>query len=264
MKSVAAVCVGSVLAACSAAQGQAFNIDFGNPGQAPASTYAAAGLPGFWNALTMLPNGSVLPLNGLDGQPGPVVIRNIGGTQLLVNDDPATSGDDAALLDDMLIGFNNPVDLCIFIDNLEPGDYEVLIYALTPSNAALISPTRVDFANEPETFVGGAWTGSHSAGVSYSRFTVTVTTGRIGLHSGTPSGFFQSGINGIQIRPLVPPPACKADANGDNRTDAADLSVLLAQFGQSVPPGTDADFNGDGEVNAADLSVLLAQFGCGQ
>jgi hypothetical protein len=61
----------------------------------------------------------------------------------------------------------------------------------------------------------------------------------------------------------TPPPACAADANGDNRTDAADLSVLLAQFGANVPAGTGADFNDDGLVNAADLSILLAQFGCG-
>jgi hypothetical protein len=60
-----------------------------------------------------------------------------------------------------------------------------------------------------------------------------------------------------------PPPPCAADANGDGRTDAADLSVLLGQFGTSVPTGTGADFNGDGNVDAADLSVLLGDFGCG-
>ncbi len=62
---------------------------------------------------------------------------------------------------------------------------------------------------------------------------------------------------------LVPPVGCAGDANGDGVTDGADLSVLLAQFGQSVTAGTGADFNGDGVVNGADLSALLSGFGCG-
>lgn len=60
--------------------------------------------------------------------------------------------------------------------------------------------------------------------------------------------------------PLVPP-MCAGDANGDGHVDAADLSVLLAQFGQSVPASSGSDFNGDGAVNGADLSVLLSAFG---
>ncbi len=61
----------------------------------------------------------------------------------------------------------------------------------------------------------------------------------------------------------TPPGGCPGDANGDGETNAADLSVLLSQFGQNVAVGTGADFNGDGVVNSADLSVLLGSFGCG-
>ena len=56
-------------------------------------------------------------------------------------------------------------------------------------------------------------------------------------------------------------PKVVGDANGDTVVDAADLSVLLSQFGTQVSPETDADFNGDGWVNGADLSVLLSSFG---
>lgn len=56
---------------------------------------------------------------------------------------------------------------------------------------------------------------------------------------------------------------CPGDANGDHVTNAADLSVLLGQFGSSVQVGTGADFNTDGVVNAADLSILLGNFNCG-
>lgn len=257
-----AIWMAATMGVAGAAMGQSFNVDFGAAGSAPSSSYAAAGLPGVWNNYTMLPNGSVLPLIGLDGSATGCTIRNIGGTQSLAFDNAATSGDDEALIDDMLIGFNNPVDVCIFVDGLAPGDYEVLTYAITPNDAALISQTRVDFANEPTAFIGGAWSGGHAEGVSYSRHTVTVGgTGRIGLHSGIPSGFVQSGINGVQIRLIVPPPACPGDANGDLTVDGADLSVLLGQFGLGVAAGSGADFNGDGVVNGADLSVLLGGFG---
>jgi hypothetical protein len=128
----------------------------------------------------------------------------IGGTQLLVSDDPATSGDDEALLDDMLIGFNNPLDVCVWVEDLELGDYDIVIYAMTPNDPELESRVRVDFGSPPIVFVGGDWPGFHKEGTTYSRHTVTVTDGTIGLHSGLPGALVQSGINGIQIRPLPP------------------------------------------------------------
>ncbi len=51
------------------------------------------------------------------------------------------------------------------------------------------------------------------------------------------------------------------DANTDGFVNGADLSIILAQFGQTVAPGTGSDFNGDGLVDGADLSVLLSRFG---
>jgi hypothetical protein len=60
----------------------------------------------------------------------------------------------------------------------------------------------------------------------------------------------------------TPPGGCPGDANDDATTNAADLSILLAQFGASVAPGSGSDFNDDGLVNAADLSILLGAFGC--
>ena len=59
---------------------------------------------------------------------------------------------------------------------------------------------------------------------------------------------------------------CPGDVSGDGVVNFADLSVVLAQFGQTVTPATGGDVNGDGVVNFADLSVVLSQFGrvCGQ
>lgn len=178
---------------------QSLNIDFGSGGTAPSAGYGAAGPIGAWNEIGVLPAGQRAPLVGLNGAPVTAAIYMIGGTTLLTADDPGTTGNDAGLVDDMLFGYNDPVDVCVWVENLEPGDYEVIIYALTPANPSLHHRVRVDFAAPGPVTIGGAWPGAHQQGVSYERFTVTVTNGRIGLHSGLYNGFLESGINGIQI-----------------------------------------------------------------
>ncbi|HMN97325.1 MAG TPA: 5'-nucleotidase C-terminal domain-containing protein [Phycisphaerales bacterium] len=47
-----------------------------------------------------------------------------------------------------------------------------------------------------------------------------------------------------------------ADLDGNGTVDAADLAILIGQWGG---PGS-ADLNGDGAVNAVDLGILLAKF----
>ena len=51
----------------------------------------------------------------------------------------------------------------------------------------------------------------------------------------------------------------RVDLNLDGIVNAADLSILLANWG-SVPPAL-GDITGDGLINAADLSALLAAWG---
>jgi len=52
-----------------------------------------------------------------------------------------------------------------------------------------------------------------------------------------------------------------ADTNLDLQVNAADLSVILSQWSQSVPVWTGGDCNGDGLVNGADLSVFTSTMG---
>lgn len=70
-------------------------------------------------------------------------------------------------------------------------------------------------------------------------------------------------IDDIRVWGLVPvtPPSCAGDANGDGAVNGADLSIILANFGQPGSGPGFGDLNGDGQCNGADLSVLLATFG---
>ncbi len=236
------------------AVGQSYNIVFGQPLSLPSADYAAAGLPGAWNVVGVPIVGEHYPLQNLAGEFTGVTLNNIGGTQLLVADDPATAGDDELLMDEMLIGFNDPVDVCIWINNLPSGPYEVLIYAMTPNTPSLLSRTRVDFADQGPVWIGGAWPGRHEEGVTYSRHTVTVSDGRIGLHSGLFSANVQSGINGIQVRRLQ-----AGDLNGDGCVDFSDLLILLSAYGVDA----DGDIDADGDTDFEDLITLLGNYGDG-
>ncbi len=57
---------------------------------------------------------------------------------------------------------------------------------------------------------------------------------------------------------------CVGDLTGDGTVDAADLSILLGNWGPWQPTSPDSDFNNDGVTDAADLSVMLGAWGsCG-
>ena len=195
----------SLLAACvaSAAAGQSFNIDFGQPGSGPPATYGAAGVPGVWNSFPALHGTSESDLLGLDGVATTVSLQQIGGMENLSVHDPAITGDDAVLMDDFLITYSAGLESCIFLDGLAPGDYEVLIYARMP-DPAIDSYTSVDQEPDiPHYEVGGPWTGAHQELVSYSRHFVTVgADGNLDLHSGiVPEADPDLGaaLNGLQL-----------------------------------------------------------------
>lgn len=248
------IVLGTALALCgTAAHGQSYNIDFGDARTAPASSYPAAGLPGVWNVLGVPTPGTHYPLVNLAGVATGVTLNNFGGTGLLLANDPATSGDHERLLDDMLIGFNNPVDVCIWVRNLPAGTYEVLIYGITPADAATLNRTRVDDANQGPIWIGGAFPGFHQLNLTYSRHTVNVTNGIIGLHSGEWAATYQSGINGIQVRRLV-----TGDANGDGSVNVSDLLLVINGWGPCpASPPCNADLDGNGQVNVLDLLLVI-------
>ena len=58
--------------------------------------------------------------------------------------DPRVSGsrDDAALLNDALITYDPGLESCLFVNGLEPGMYEVTMYAWMPNAPSVFSRVR--------------------------------------------------------------------------------------------------------------------------
>jgi len=55
-------------------------------------------------------------------------------------------------------------------------------------------------------------------------------------------------------------PFVAGDLNNDNRINAQDLGILLAEFRSQNPQGSIADLNSDGLVNSVDLGILIANY----
>ena len=51
------------------------------------------------------------------------------------------------------------------------------------------------------------------------------------------------------------------DANGDGRVDINDLTIVLANYGQTGINWNEGDFNGDGRADINDLTIVLANYG---
>jgi len=185
------------------ASAQSLNVNFGPAGTAPSPTYAAAGLPGVWNNIEGT-EGHPYWLVGLDGNPTNVELNQIGAWGLLSAFDPSVSGDDAALLDHALVTYAPPGDeVCLIIDGLEPGRYEVIIYAWMPNAPTVLSRVRQDLSMTTYD-VGGAWPGGHVEGITYARHVLDLT-GYLGSHSGVPkNGLPENGaaLNGFQLHKL--------------------------------------------------------------
>lgn len=57
------------------------------------------------------------------------------------------------------------------------------------------------------------------------------------------------------------PDPCAADLNSDGFVDAADLAILLGDWGSTGPVGEGADVDWDGDTDGADLGALLGAWG---
>lgn len=184
---------------------QNLNVDFGEPAHQPSASYAAADGAGFWNSIPAL-HGSTTPnLTDTAGNATGVSLTQIGGLETVTVNDPDTGGDDALLMDDYLVTFDDGLESCIFLDGMQPGTYQVIIYARMPLQPAVLSDTFVDQEpGIPHYSIGGAWPGGHQLGVTYSQHTAIVgADGNLDFHSGIVNGAnptLGAAMNGFQVR----------------------------------------------------------------
>jgi hypothetical protein len=249
------------LAPLSTASAQSINIDFGTPGTAPSPGYAAAGRAGAWNRFGVVP-GTPQPLIGLWGQSVAATLYNSGGTDLLSFNDPLTSGDDEALMDDMFITFDGGSDLCLYFDNLHNGNYQVIIYGMNPDNSGG-NLTRVDGGSPGPTTIGGAWAGHHVQGVTYSLFNITVTSGSIYAHAGIAGSGMRMGMNGIQLVYLG---ECYANCDGSTAApilNVNDFACFINRFAAADPLANCDHSTTPPVLNVNDFICYTSQFAAG-
>jgi probable HAF family extracellular repeat protein len=107
-------------------------------------------------------------------------------------------------------------------------------------------------------YSGGTWSDLNSLtsapGWTLEEATAINASGQIVGYGINSVGYTEAFL----LAPLEP-----GDANGDGRVDINDLTIVLANFGQTGMAWSQGDFIGDGTVDVNDLTVVLANFGYG-
>jgi hypothetical protein len=189
-----------------------------------------------------------------------VSLRQIGGLATISVDDPDVTGDDATLMNDFLVTSDPDLESCLFIEGLENGTYDVVLYARMPAAPDVKSYTDCDQEPaHPFYEVGGDWSGHHEELVSYSYHAAQVVNGALWLHSGIVPGHDPkdgAALNGVQIHKVDP---CPADIDDTDDVGFSDLLAVLSAWGPC--PGCHEDIDGDGNVAFADLLEVLSAWG---
>lgn len=258
------------LAIPATAVAQNFNLAFGPVTEQPSSSYGAAGLPGYWHAMTAANGTTTFNLKDISGTTTNVRLTQIGGTQILTVNDGGTTGDHETLMDSFLVTYTSNLETCLFINALQNGIYEVIAYAWMPRNPTVMAYVSSDEEpGFPHHTIGGAWPGGHQEGITYSRHYSIVGppfNGRLRVHSGIVPGANQANgaaMNGIQIRLL--PPISDADMNCDGARDARDLDLFVQTLtdreeyhaAQPTCNVLNADLNGDWSIDLDDVAPFV-------
>ena len=255
----------AVAAICAA---QSFNVAIGPPTAQPDAGYAAAGIPGYWNALPANHGSFTHNIRDVNNVVTGVRLYQYGGTQLL-EAEGGPEGDDGVLLNHYLITYTPALETCVFLNFLQPGEYEAIIYGWMPGNPDAFAYTNCDEEpGNPHKYVGGAWPGEHQDGVTYSTHYANVGgNGLLRMHSGiVPGGEPATGAacNGVQVRKL--PPRLPADMNCDGLKNGRDIQAFvramtsLSAYRAAHPMCNilNGDMNGDWAVSPADVGAFVA------
>ena len=169
---------------------QSMNIDFNwnGVGTVPTSSYGAAGVAGVWNNANVSTNTIVnLSLVDLSGS-GTGALLNVASFGGNWTNSGTWTGNDSSLMED-LIG-SGAGSIPIQFSGLLNGNYDVILYGMNASGNSTSGFT----INNVTQNTGGAWSGSHVAGASYTQFS------NVGVSSGSLTIGLVGNNNGIQLR----------------------------------------------------------------
>jgi hypothetical protein len=144
--------------------------------------------------------------------------------------------------------------------------YQADTHVMTTLNTVIWDQETNDasFANGPDYQIGvGSLdyvTGDIGGNVGY-----TMDVANVGIVRGTVvSAQLQTGgtEGNLSLFNLTfPSSPLRGDANGDGKVDINDLTIVLANYGQTGATWTQGEFTGDGTVDINDLTIVLANYG---
>ncbi len=205
-----------VLAARSPAQ--SIYLDFGAPSSPfaiPSPTYGAAAPAGMWQAVSNATTQNLLDVNGV---PTAVSLTASSPPMLDACAQPATIGDDEALLDDRWF-FDAPF-VTLTLSGLQPGTYRVHLYQLVGACVPMFSPLTVTIdgaSPRTDSLTGIGWTGQFQHGIHYTTQIKNLASGEdLVLQTQSPPGFCcYTQHCGLQVLRYDPPqPFCFGDGSG--------------------------------------------------
>ena len=125
---------------------------------------------------------------------------------------------------------------------------------LTSGGGTLIASRTIGGGDPTSDFTTFS-TGIAIAGSSLAGQPLTVSIA-VDPDGSTGSGNDNWFIDNVRIQEFMP-----GDANGDDKVDINDLTIVLANYGQTGMTWTQGEFTGDGTVDINDLTIVLAHYG---
>ena len=118
--------------------------------------------------------------------------------------------------------------------------------------AGMVDPTTGNVDLFATTFDG--------AGANSTEIFEIVDNGTAFTDSLLATSAANSAFRGVAIVPQIQQ-LLLGDANGDNRVDLSDLSIVLNNFGETTSLRSDGNFDGAATIDLTDLSIVLNNFG---
>ena len=257
---------GAALLLGASATAQGFNVDFNNSFcticATPPATYAAAGTAGVWNGIDGNLGGTIPLVDKSGAATGVTMTQSVGFTLELEFDNVNLTGDDAALMEDIVYGGGGAGAMhSMTISGLAAGAYNVFTYAQAPDDKITFL-TDISVTGSPDgvqTCGGAFWSGAHVLGVSYAQHSVNVAPGADLVINVTVNTTFDS-VNGFQIEPAGP--SGNAYCFGDGSGSVCPCGGFgSAGQGCLNTSGQGASLSGLGAANVGADSLVLTVVG---